>query len=390
MPKSEWKTTDQAVSLGWEEHFGDIIDKDGLVGPPPAIDANGDGLVDDTNQSKLFYEQRGIPIQEKNGQLKGNYKNKKLGYEVIKAKTINSGFYVLLKGNGKKNKGKFMQWNVDFDGVITNSTDWKWGDDAVYDGWENLFGDIIQVDGQIGQPPSEDNNGDGLVDGIKAPRIFDSGSAISIKTKSGKIMGDSNKKNPGYNVIKAVSTDEGYSILLNRQDSKNKDQFYQWNTDDKGIIQKVSGWKSAADASDWEKHFGDIIQPDGIIGRKVEPSRPSILDQNNDGLVDGTKQSQIFDDSTGLPITDRGGRPKSNWNNRKWGYNILKAVPNDEGFDLLLKGSGKKNRGRFLMWSTDESGMITGKTGWKVRPFALRNEWESIFGDIIQPNGVIN
>ena len=114
------------------------------------------------------------------------------------------------------------------------------------------------------------------------------------------------------------------------------------------------------------------------------------MDQNNDGLVDGTNQSQILSENTGLPITNSRGRVMSNSSNRIWGYNILKAVPKDEGFEVLLKGAGKKNRGRFLIWSTNPTGMITGNTGWKNMPFALKNDWESEFGDLIQPNGIID
>ena len=57
---------------------------------------------------------------------------------------------------------------------------------------------------------------------------------------------------------------------------------------------------------------------------------------------------------------------------------------------MLLKGSGKKNRGRFMIWNIDESGMITGNTGWKKTPFAVKDGWESSFGDIILPNGMID
>ncbi len=395
--QSEWKTRDQALALGWEEDFGDIIDKDGFVGVPPATDANGDGLVDGTNQSKIFQNERGIPITNNRGTvLKGNFKNGKLGYVIIKAAKTNAGFDILLKGNGIRNRGRFMEWSTNSDGIITTRSSWISADSAVTQGWEDRFGDIIKIDGQVGVPPAEDKNGDGLVDGLKQPLIFDGGSGLAIKNQRGKAQGNSNSKKTGYKVIKAVSTDDGFALLLKGTGTKRRNQFLQWKTNPKGIIQSGSGWQSAKAASDWEEQFGDIIKPDGVIGRPAVAEGPAVvegpltLDQNNDGLVDGTNQSQIFDDNTGLPITNSRGRVMSNWRNRKFGYNILKAVPKDEGFEVLLKGAGKKNRGRFLIWSTDESGMITGNTGWKKTPFALKNDWESIFGDIIQPNGVID
>ena len=389
--QSAWTSRDQALILGWEEDFGDIIEKDGLIGTPPATDADGDGLADDTNQSKIFDNERAIPMTNNQGIiLQGNFKNGKLGFEIIKAVKTETGFDLLLKGNGKRNRGRFREWNSNSDGVITTRSSWISADSAVTQGWEDRFGDIIKVDGQVGLPPAEDKNGDGLVDGLKQALIFNGGSGLAIKNQSGKIQGHFNNKKIGYEVIKAISTDDGFALLLKGQGSKRKNQFFQWETNPEGVIQVGSGWKSAAVASDWEKQFGDLIQPDGIIGRPAVAANPASLDQNNDGLVDGTNQSQILDDNTNLPITDSRGRIKSNWKNRKWGYNILKAVPKDEGFDVLLKGIGKKNRNRFLIWSTDEAGMITGNTGWEKTPFALKNDWESIFGDIIQPNGIID
>ena len=55
--------------------------------------------------------------------------------------------------------------------------------------------------------------------------------------------------------------------------------------------------------------------------------------------------------NTALPITNNCSRVISNWENCKWGYNILKAVTKDKRFNVLLKGSGKKNRSRVLIWS---------------------------------------
>jgi len=395
--ESEWKTRDQALSLGWEDNFGDIIEKDGFIGTPPATDADGDGLVDGTNQSKIFDNERAIPMTNKQGTvMQGNYRNGKLGYEIIKAAKTDAGFNLLLKGNGKRNRRRFMEWSTSPDGRITKRSSWISADSAVKQGWEDLFGDIIKIDGHLGLPPVQDKNGDGLVDGVKQPLIFDSGSGISIKNQAGKVQGNSNSKKTGYQVIKSISSDDGFELLLKGQGSKRRNQFLQWKTNQSGVIQSGSGWQSAAVASDWEKQFGDLIQPDGIIGRPEESAGPTstagpeTMDQNNDGLVDGTNQSQIYHDDTSLPITNSRGRVMSNLRNRKFGYNILKAVAKDEGFDVLLKGSGKKNRGRFLIWSTNPSGMITGNTGWKKTPFALKNDWESEFGDLIQPNGIID
>ena len=105
----------------------------------------------------------------------------------------------------------------------------------------------------------QDKNGDGLVDGVKQPLIFDSGSGISIKNQAGKVQGNSNSKKTGYQVIKSISSDDGFELLLKGQGSKRRNQFLQWKTNQSGVIQSGSRWQSAAVASDWEKQFGDLI-----------------------------------------------------------------------------------------------------------------------------------
>ena len=385
--KSDWQTSDDAVALGWEDYFGDIVNKDGFVGPAPAFDANSDGLVDGSNQSKIFNDSRSIQIKDKNGTPQGNFKNWKLGYQIVKASPSESGFDLLLKGNGKWTGGKFMLWNTNSDGLLTKRSGWKSADFAVGNGWEDRFGDIINEDGHVGFPPAQDDNADGLVDGIKQPLIYnpDSEAGIAIKNKAGRIQVNSSHKKTGYNVIKAVSTDQGFALLLKGKGSWTRNKFQQMTTNRNGVIKTKSGWKNPglAVSEGWEDRFGDLIKPDGIIGL------PAVADKNNDGLVDGTNQSQIFHNDAGISITNRRGRVLSNWKNRKLGYNIIKAVPEDDGYEVLLKGRGKKNRGRFSIWSTNESGVVTGNTGWKKIPFALKNDWESIFGDIILPNGII-
>ena len=149
--------------MGWEDYFGEIINKDDVIGLSPATDDNGDGQVDDTNQSKIFHDERAIPITNNQGNVvQGNFKNEKLGYEIIKAVKTDTGFDLLLKGNGKQTRGRFREWNTNSDGVITTRSSWISADSAVIQGWENRYGDIIKVDGRVGLPPAEDKNGDGF------------------------------------------------------------------------------------------------------------------------------------------------------------------------------------------------------------------------------------
>ena len=75
-------------------------------------------------------------------------------------------------------------------------------------------------------------------------------------------------------------------------------------------------------------------------------------------MVDGLKQPLIFDGGSGLPIKNQGGKVRGHSNNKKFGYQVIKAVATDDGFDLLLKGKGTKRRNQFLQWKTNPEGII--------------------------------
>ena len=153
-----------------------------------------------------------------------------------------------------------------------------------------------------------------------------------------------------------------------------------------GKITNGSGWKTQdwAINNDWEESFGDIIKPDGIIGL------PAATDTNEDGFVDDTNQSQIFDDGKRMTYTDSRGRTKGNWAHRQWGYQVIKAVDDGDNYKVLLKGTGRRNRSRFFQWNVNSAGKITNGSGWKGPDWALENDWEESFGDVIKVDGVIN
>ena len=69
---------------------------------------------------------------------------------------------------------------------------------------------------------------------------------------------------------------------------------------------------------------------------------------------------------------------------------MLKAVEDGDNFQVLLKGTGGKNRGRFVKWTVNDSGKIFKGSGWKGVKWGIINDWEEIFGDVIKVDGVIN
>ena len=231
-----------------------------------------------------------------------------------------------------------------------------------------------------------DLNRDGLLDGSGQSKILTNGEVITIHNTEGQPLGDLKHWNHGYNIIKAVKIDDGYQVLLKGNGRNNKGRFFVWGLNQLGQRFESSGWKTQdwAINNEWEEHFGDIIKPDGIIGL------PPATDANGDGLVDNTNQSQIFDDGKRITLTDSRGRTKGNWANKHWGYQVLKAVEDSDNYQVLLKGNGRRNRLRFFQWTVDDTGKITKGSGWKTQNWAIGNDWEESFGDVIKVDGVIN
>ena len=120
----------------------------------------------------------------------------------------------------------------------------------------------------IGSPTS-DSDSDGFTDGSQssAYQLFNDGDPIDITNRAGGTYSDSSSSN--WDAIKAVATDSGsgFQVLLEGTAARD-DHFYVWTTNSSGVITRGSGWKTITQAHDlgWESIFGDLIQPDGIIG----------------------------------------------------------------------------------------------------------------------------
>nr|WP_115094779.1 S8 family serine peptidase [Synechococcus sp. UW106] len=259
------------------------------------------------------------------------------------------------------------------------------------------------------QEPFLDADGDGFVDGSANYKLVKDGVAINLTNRRGRTFSD--QTNGTWDAIKAVDFNSGFKVLLAGSNRKSG-QFRVWDVNSTGVISSLSSWISTTQALEegWESLFGDIIQPDGVIGSpdsgtpapeptptpepeptptpepEPTPTPEPSLDADGDGFVDGSANYKLVKDSIAINLTNRRGRTFSDETNATW--DAIKAVDFNSGFKILLAGSNNKS-GRFRVWDVRSTGVISSASSWLSTTQALEEGWESLFGDIIQPDGVI-
>ena len=60
-------------------------------------------------------------------------------------------------------------------------------------------------------------------------------------------------------------------------------------------------------------------------------------------------------------------------------WNVTKAVKVDDEFKVLLSGTGDY-QDRYIVWTTNSNGLVTGSSGWKVANWLTLNGYETLFG----------
>ena len=122
----------------------------------PAIDRDANGLVDDASYYTLVTDDGGLLLQEWKGRRYSDRSTPR--WDAVHAVQRPRGFDVLLEGEGSR-QGKYRLLGVNDSGRIHSKTRWNSRDAALEAGWEDIFGDVIRVDGVKG--PVFDVDGDG-------------------------------------------------------------------------------------------------------------------------------------------------------------------------------------------------------------------------------------
>ena len=149
--RSQWTTADQMLELGYEDLFARDFNGDGFTGQPPAVDADGDGLIDFSRTYKLFNDGQAINLTNRGR----TFSDASSGYwDVEMAVATDTGFQLLLEGEGRR-AGRFLVWGADDAGAITERSRWRTGDQMFKLGYEDVFGRDFNGDSFIGDLPVE-------------------------------------------------------------------------------------------------------------------------------------------------------------------------------------------------------------------------------------------
>ena len=338
-------------------------------------DIDSNGLVDNWSTYRLTDGSSSIQLRNSRG---GTYSDSTTKYwDASKAVQSGSGWKVLLDGDSSY-QGKFYIWDVNSSGTITRGSGWKTTDQALEAGWESIFGDVIKIDGVTGISAT-DTNTDGLVDNWSTYRLTDGSSSIQLRNSRGGTYSDSTTKY--WDASKAVQSGSGWKVLLDG-DSSYQGKFYIWDVNSSGTITRGSGWKTTDQALEagWESIFGDVIKIDGVTGI-------SATDTNTDGLVDNWSTYRLTDGSSSIQLRNSRGGTYSDSTTKYW--DASKAVQSGSGWKVLLDGDSSY-QGKFYIWDVNSSGTITRGSGWKTTDQALEAGWESIFGDVIKIDGLVD
>jgi len=144
------------------------------------------------------------------------------------------------------------------------------------------------------------------------------------------------------------------------------------------LITRASGWKPAADTSGlgWETTFQRDLNGDEIIGIPLLPP----LDSDQNGLLDGSElyAYQIFNGGSPLTLRNNNGGTYFDGSTSNWDALAAVADPASSGFQVLLQGTNAY-QGQYYLWTTDDTGLITRASGWKLAEDTPMQGWEVLF-----------
>ena len=135
--QSRWMTGDQMLTGGYEDIFNRDLNSDGITDAPPAIDNDGDGLIDGSSTYQLFKANQAFDLTNSGGRTFSDRSSR--WWDITQAFATEIGFQVLLEGQRGRRRGRYQVWSADASGVITDQSRWMTGDQMLAGGYEDVF-----------------------------------------------------------------------------------------------------------------------------------------------------------------------------------------------------------------------------------------------------------
>ena len=96
---------------------------------------------------------------------------------------------------------------------------------------------------------------------------------------------------------------------------------------------------------------------------------------------------QLFSESGAITLQNNNGGTYSDSSTDKWDATNAKQI--DNGFKVLLTGTGDTYRDQYIVWTTNFEGTITSSTGWQSGDDLAEQEMEKLFGVDLNSDGLI-
>ena len=214
----------------------------------------------------------------------------------------------------------------------------------------------IQLGGDIDGESEDDNFG-------RSPKFFENGNKLIIGARS----------NDGGGM------DSGHARIYEWKEGSS--QWIQSGDDIDGDASGDSLGSSIAVSSDGTRI--SIGAPGNSSGHvktyKSIPGNSSddTVDEDGNGLVDGTNNYQIYNSGVAVHLHRDNGTALSDTSSSRW--NATNAAKVGSEYKVLLTGIEEQD-GKYIIWTTDSKGLKTDSTGWKLGNWMKTNNYGTIFG----------
>ena len=390
-----WVDKDQAVADRYQELFELDLNNDGQSALPPAVDVDLDGFVDGLGHYRLMGNGNAVDLNDERGHTLSPKTSRR--WNAVVSKQIGSGFQVVIQGERGRRRSQYQVWTTDANGRLIDKTSWLDGSVLTRQGYEQMFNRDFNNDRSVelsAVSQFSDANSDGFVDGLGHYMLMGLSLSNTVDFKDNRGRRLSSKSSRSWNALSAAPNSNdpssGFEVLIQGERGRRRSQYQVWSTDANGQLTSKTPWMDGTQLAQqgYETTFTKDFNGDELIG---VPSGSGLLDQDNNGLVDGITHYALLDRSGGtvqaIDLKDTRGRVLSDASSRSW--NIIHAVDNGNGFDVLVQGERGRRRSQYRLWRADQTGLITDRSRWLTGDQLASDGYESIFGLDFNNNGSI-